>query len=96
LLILSFSAAAAEALGHRILAAVNAQPTADLIQDSVNEVGNVIAGQAKALLAATPYHFTFSPPSTDPAKVHRSSRNGASVVIAFDSDIGNLSLQLDR
>lgn len=96
LLILSFSAPAAETLGRRILAEVNTQPTPELIQDCVNEVGNVVAGQAKALLVATPYHFTFSPPTTDLTKTHLLSRNVTSVVIAFDTDIGNLALQVAR
>ena len=34
----------------------------NLVRDCVGEIANVIAGQAKALLAGGPYHLTFSVP----------------------------------
>jgi chemotaxis protein CheX len=93
-LILSFSALTAESLGRRIFAEVKSTLTPELIQDCVGEVGNVVAGQAKALLAGTPYHFNFSPPMIATTNGERFNRDATSVAIAFDSDIGNLALQL--
>lgn len=91
-LILSLSRRTAESLGRRILAEVTTDPTPELIQDCVNEVGNVVAGQAKALLAGTPYHFTFSPPGISIAENRRWLRSTA-VVLAFETEIGNMTLQ---
>src|SRR5512147_732929 len=62
LLILSFSAPAAASVSRRILAGFRQELNPDMIRDCVGEIANVVAGQAKALLAGTPYHFLFSPP----------------------------------
>lgn len=96
LLILSISSLAAETLARRILAEVKTKPNPDLVQDCVNEVGNIVAGQAKALLAGTPHHFTFSPPRMAMPNADRSRQEGTSVVIAFDTDIGNVALLFCR
>lgn len=93
LLILSLSGRTAESLGRRILAEVSTDPTPELIQDCVNEVGNVVAGQAKALLAGTPYHFTFSPPKISIAENRQWLQSSTAVVIAFETEIGNMTLQ---
>jgi chemotaxis protein CheX len=62
LLVLSFPEATAAALAVRMLAGVTETPDDSLIRDCVGEMANVIAGQAKAMLAGTPYRFAFSVP----------------------------------
>ena len=47
-------------LARRMLAHVPTELDEQLICDCVGEIGNVVAGQAKTLLAGTPYCFTFS------------------------------------
>src|SRR5262249_22967021 len=55
LLILIFPNHTAAALTRRILAEASVNVDDALIRDCVAEVANVVAGQAKALLAETPY-----------------------------------------
>src|SRR5262245_33078000 len=61
-LILSFPARTAAALAGRILAEVTTERDENLFGDCVGELANVVAGQAKALLADTPYRFAFFTP----------------------------------
>jgi CheY-specific phosphatase CheX len=61
-LVLIVPASTAAALASRVLASVGTVPDVTLIRDCIGEVANVIAGQAKALLAGTPHAFTFSVP----------------------------------
>jgi chemotaxis protein CheX len=95
-LVLSFPEAAAEDLVGRILAGVTDDPDADLVRDGVGEVANVIAGQAKALLAGTPYQFTFSTPTIVSGAGHeiRHQPGMPCLVIAFGSDVGDFALQI--
>ena len=50
------------------------QLAADLIDDTVGEFANVIAGQAKTVLKGTPFHFSLSTPTvtrfSDPLPAH--------------------------
>jgi chemotaxis protein CheX len=94
-LILSFSMTTAEALARRVFAEVGAEVNAALMQDCMGEIANVVAGQAKALLAGTPYHFLFSSPTvTLGSHALALSENMSSLVIAFESDLGGLALQV--
>ena len=71
-----------------------AAPAARLTDEMTT--ANVIAGQAKALLAGTPYHFAFSTPSVmTGADREIWPRPGSEcLVIAFDSDVGEVVLRL--
>ena len=89
-LVLSVPEATAATLAGRVLAGVAAAPDHDLIGDCMGELVNVIAGQVKALLAGTPYHFTFDAP-----RIAGADRPGDGLAITFQSDAGALSLQLD-
>ena len=96
-LILSLSMKTAEALARRILADAAAELDPTLIKDCMGEVVNIIAGQAKALLAGTPNHFVFSTPTVTVGQHGmKVPDNMSSLVIAFHSDHGAFALQLCR
>src|SRR5262245_31208475 len=60
--VLSFPERTAAAIAERILADARTAVTDSLIRDCVGEIANVIAGQAKTLLAGTTHQLTFSLP----------------------------------
>jgi chemotaxis protein CheX len=92
-LIMSFSTRTAEALAARVFAEVHEVVTPALVQDCMGEIGNVIAGQGKALLHGTPYHYSFSAPTIQAAADLKLPAILDSVVLAFDSDVGDCALQ---
>lgn len=87
-LILSFPERTAAELARRVLVGTTAEVAADLIGDCMGEVANVVAGQAKTLLAGTPSHFTLSTPTvgTQPGE-----KGDGRWVIRFDSDAGEFA-----
>jgi CheY-specific phosphatase CheX len=95
-LVLGFSKAMAAALAQRILPNVPEAAEEDMQYDCLGEIANVVAGQAKALLAETPYRFSFSTPSVIIGVRQeiwlRPDRY--CLIIVFGSDLGNFSLQL--
>jgi chemotaxis protein CheX len=95
-LVLSFPAPTATALAGRILAEVTPAPDDDLVRDCMGEVANVIAGQAKTLLAETPYQLLLATPSIlSGAGLEIGSRPGAEgLVVVFGSDAGEFALQV--
>ena len=94
-LVLGFPRRTAEALAGRILAGVKDEVDENLIRDCVGEMGNVVAGQAKAILAETPYRFTFSLPEIVVGTKELLPRPGLDcLVVAFGSDPGEFTLQL--
>jgi len=94
-LVLSFPERTAAALAGRILASVSAEPDEQLIRDCVGEIGNVVAGQAKALLAGTPYHFTFSLPRVVPGVDDFQPAPGLDcLAVVFNSEQGEFALRL--
>ncbi len=94
-LILGFPRQTAAALAGRILAGVAAELDEDLMRDCVGELANVVAGQAKAILAGTPYHFAFSLPEVVAgAKEFPSQPCSDCLVVDFGSDAGEFALQL--
>ncbi|HYT91351.1 MAG TPA: chemotaxis protein CheX [Gemmataceae bacterium] len=95
-LILSCSEQTAASLAGRILDGVQQNPEEWLIRDCLGEVANVIAGQAKALLADTPYSFAFSTPTvvSGGGEEIRPQTDVDCVIVAFRSDVGDLALQL--
>jgi chemotaxis protein CheX len=93
-LVLIFPARTAETLAKRMLAGVSIDVGDQLIRDCAGEIGNVVAGQAKALLAATPYHFAFSVPRVVDLKDFQPPSGLDCLVVAFNSDSGEFALQL--
>lgn len=85
--VLLLPAGTADALARRVLAGV-ADPDGGFVRDCGAELLNVVAGQAKTLLFGTPYHFTFTTPTTPPAGP------GPGVALGFDSDCGPFALRL--
>jgi chemotaxis protein CheX len=96
MLVLNFPARTAAALAGRVLAEVQEAMNESLIRDCVGEIANVIAGQAKTLLAGTPHQMTFSLPQvvvggrpefgTEPGY--------GCTVVAFRSDAGDFTMRL--
>jgi chemotaxis protein CheX len=93
-LILIFPEGTAVALAKRMLAGVSTEVDAQLIRDCMGEIGNVVAGQAKALLAATPYHFTFSLPRVTDVEDFQLPPLPNCLVVAFNCDLGEFALEL--
>jgi chemotaxis protein CheX len=95
-LVVSFPRPTATAVAGRVLAEVADAPGDELVPDCVGEIANVIAGQAKALLAETPYHFTFGTPTVlSGAGLEIGLRDGAEgLVVIFGSDLGEFAVQL--
>jgi chemotaxis protein CheX len=94
-LVLSFPQRTAAALAGRILAGVTAEVDEDLIRDCMGEIANVVAGQAKAMLAGTPYRFAFSLPKVVVGAKELWPPQGLDcLVIAFSSTQGEFTLQL--
>jgi len=97
LLVLTFPKQTAAALAARILAGTAQTPDDNLIRDCVGEMANVIAGQAKAMLAGGPYQFTFSIPKVlVGAGDFQPPQRLNCLVISFRSDQGEFALQLLR
>jgi chemotaxis protein CheX len=97
-LVLSFPASTAAALAGRILAEVTQAPDEELIRDCMGELANVIAGQAKTLLAETPHKLVLATPSIlSGAGLEVGPHPGAEgLVVVFASDVGDFALQIDR
>jgi chemotaxis protein CheX len=94
LLVLHFPGRTAAALAGRILAGVTPQVDEDLVRDCMGEIANVVAGQAKALLAETPYRLTFSLPRVVAGSAFQPPRGGDCLTIPFGSKLGEFALQL--
>ena len=77
-----------------VLAHVATEVDAQLIRDCVGEIGNVVAGQAKALLAGTSYHFTFSLPKVVDVEDFQPPPVPDCLVVAFNCDSGEFALEL--
>jgi len=94
-LVLSFPQRTAAALAGRILAGIAQEVDEELIKDCVGEIANVVAGQAKAMLADGPYRFAFSIPQVvDDASQCLPQQGLDCLVVAFSSDQGEFALQL--
>jgi chemotaxis protein CheX len=94
-MVLSFPHRTAAALATRILAGAAQEVNEDLIRDCVGEIANVVAGQAKAMLAGGPYRFAFSIPQVVADASQCLSQSGLDCLGAnFSSDQGEFTLQL--
>ncbi len=96
LLVLSFPAPTAAALAGRVLAEVTPAPDDELVRDCLGELANVIAGQAKTLLAETPYQLLLATPSvlSGPGLEVGARPDIESLVVVFGSDAGDFALQI--
>jgi chemotaxis protein CheX len=95
-LVLGFPQQTAAAMAERVLAGVLKEIDENLICDCVGEIANVVAGQAKALLADTPYHFSFSLPRVVIGCVPElgPQPGRGCLVVAFGTDLGDIAMQL--
>ena len=94
-LVLSFPHRTAQAMAGRILADVMNDVDENLIRDCVGEIANVVAGQAKALLAGGEYQSSFSLPTVVVGAGALRTHPGLDChEIAFESDQGCFTLQL--
>jgi chemotaxis protein CheX len=95
-LVLRFPERMAAALAGRILAEVREQADADLIRDCVGEIANVVAGQAKALLAGTSHRFAFSLPKVVAGQAPdlQPEPGQDCLVVNFSSELGDFAMQL--
>lgn len=69
---------------------------ADLVDDTVGEFANVVAGQAKTMLKGTPFHFSLSTPAVTRSPNGDSRRDSAgdrvAVLVGFEE--GQLRLEI--
>jgi CheY-specific phosphatase CheX len=95
-LIFGYPHQTAAALSRRILSGVTEEVDESLIRDCIGEIANVAAGQAKALLAETPYRLSFSLPRVLDANDPEScpSQGLDCLVVVFVSDAGEFALHL--
>ncbi|MCI0457936.1 MAG: chemotaxis protein CheX [Gemmataceae bacterium] len=91
-LVLSFPARTASALAGRALAEVTSSPDEEMIRDCIGEFGNIVAGQAKALLFGTPHAFTFTTPTVTAGPLPAAPPGRQFLMIAFVSDSGEFTL----
>jgi chemotaxis protein CheX len=95
-MVISFPELSALAVTRRILAGLNDNPSPDDVRDCIGEVANVIAGQARGILASTPYAFGMSTPTIVSGAGHeiRHKPGMPCLVVAFCSELGDFALQL--
>jgi chemotaxis protein CheX len=94
-LVLSFLERTAVMLSSRILTGVTADLDHQLLGDCVAEIGNVVAGQAKALLAGTPFRFAFALPQVIVDVNDFGHLAGFNcLVVAFECNAGDFALRL--
>jgi chemotaxis protein CheX len=96
LLVLGFPRATALAVGTRILGPRAAQADDDLKFDCLGELANVVAGQAKAMLASTPFHFAFTTPTIllGVGQPIRAAFNPECLVLPFCCEAGEFVAQV--
>jgi chemotaxis protein CheX len=97
-LVVTFPLPTAAALATRMLPALVETQQLDegLIGDCVGEIGNVIAGQAKALLAETRHRFAMSLPEIVVGANHELLAKSSlqCLLVPFTSDLGEFTVQL--
>jgi chemotaxis protein CheX len=93
-LVLSAADSSAQELARRMLP--DAKDLDDtLVRDCVGEIANITAGQAKALLHGSPYHFTFSTPMPFSGMENELAvENGECLQLDLQSDAGPFALQI--
>jgi chemotaxis protein CheX len=95
-LVLSLPMKTARGMAERILAETPQLIDDSMILDCIGELANVLAGQVKALLANSSYHFSFSLPKVmripdSQVLVHMGHK---CLRMIFDSEVGEFALQI--
>jgi chemotaxis protein CheX len=95
-LVLSLPMKTARAMTERVLTDVREPIDDRMVFDCIGELANVLAGQAKSLLANSPYPFSFSLPKVTLASDSQVlARLGCKCLrIIFDSEVGEFGLQV--
>jgi chemotaxis protein CheX len=95
-LVLSFPERTAAALARRILTGTRAELDEALMRDCLGEAVNIVAGQAKALLAETPHRFVFSTPRvvSGIGQEAEAEQGKDCLIVVFRSEVGDFALQL--
>ncbi len=95
-LVLSVPEAAAAVLATRVLTGQDVVIDSLLIDDCLGEIANVIAGQGKALLYGTEWHYTFGTPRAAAGPDRSASFQGRSdwLVLSFQCELGTIFLQV--
>jgi CheY-specific phosphatase CheX len=94
LLAFEVSTDTAKALAQRVLIGAAAEPDEALVRDSLGEILNVAAGQAKALLHGGEFQFTFGTPriaSSDDARQPGLARR---LVCVMTTEVGDIIVSL--
>lgn len=93
--VLSFTEEMAIKVINRILGEDNSELNANVV-DGVNELTNIITGNAKSALIQKGYHFDIGLPRIVIGRIHitAQSRLPTCTVIAFTSDMGKLFLEV--
>jgi chemotaxis protein CheX len=82
-------------LTRRVLGNANRSIDAAIVEDCIAELANIIAGQAKALLAGTNFRFTFAKPEVRSAESNRSEFATQQIlVVSLMTDLGPLATQV--
>lgn len=95
-LVLSFASETSYELGRRMLMALGAEVTEELVQSCLGEVANVIVGQAKGRLAGTNHGFKMSVPTVVSGPNHeiRYKPGLPCLVASFTGNFGDFAMQL--
>lgn len=96
ILALSVSKEVARALSIRVLNGAVPDPDSEIIQDTLAEMANVIAGQVKGRYESSPYEFDISTPTVIAGSPHHIVHRPdlPCYEMAFASDLGPFHLQL--
>ena len=95
LLLFIFPKGTAKALAGRILVGSAVQVDENLVRDCVGEIANVVAGQAKALLAGGLHRLAFAmPPVVATVDELRPQSSQDCLVIALRCDAGEFAMEL--
>ena len=95
-LTLSLPMKTARSMAERVLADVREPIDDRMVLDCIGELANVLAGQAKSLLANSPYRFSFSLPRVMLAPdANLLAHLGCDCLrMIFDSEVGEFALQV--
>lgn len=95
-MVFSFEERTATELARLVLQGVDPNPGHEVVRDCIGEIANVVSGQARGLLADTPYRFHMSTPTVISGAGHeiRHKPGVPCVVAVFKTSIGEFALQL--
>lgn len=93
-MVLSFPERTATAIAGRVLAGAAQNLDQSLVRDCMGEVANVIAGQAKAMLAGGRHQFDFAIPQVVTADAFQEPQGLDCLTIACGSELGEFEVRL--